>query len=91
MKHKTATRKSVMAAATLMLLLLIVITTLVLAAPLEAENDDWNVNRNPGTKDPSQYKGEWPGHKYFASPDDWRKVPLYQLVTDVRFKKSVFF
>lgn len=67
----------------LTLLFLCSILVLISSAPLENENDDWNVNRNPVAKQPSQYKGEWPAHKYYPSPDDWRKIPIYQLVTDV--------
>ena len=65
-----------------------------LAAPRNGEGLDChdayralegNVNFNPDGSDPSKYYGEWPGHRYFPSPNDWRDVPVYQLVTD-RFR-----
>jgi len=55
------------------------------AAPHTSENSAWNVNRNPDGNDPSRYFGEWKGHRYFASPSDWREVAMYQFVTD-RFR-----
>jgi glycosidase len=52
------------------------------AAPLEAGNGAWNVNRNPDGSDPSAYFGDWPGHAYFPSAQDWRKQSVYQFITD---------
>jgi glycosidase len=52
------------------------------AAPRTPENAKWNVNFNPDGSDPSKYWGEWPGHKYFPSPSDWRDVGVYQFITD---------
>lgn len=52
------------------------------AAPLREENAAWNVNRNPDGSNPAAYFGARPGHTYFPSPDDWRKVPVYQFITD---------
>ncbi len=51
------------------------------ASPWTGQNGAYNVNMNSGT-DPSQYYGAWPGHTYFPSPDDWRKIPIYQFITD---------
>ncbi|KAL0487147.1 alpha-amylase [Acrasis kona] len=32
--------------------------------------------------DPLNYYGEWPGHKYYPSPNDWREESFYQFITD---------
>lgn len=55
------------------------------AAPYSEENAAYNVNLNPDGSDPSRYYGGWEGHDYFPSPDDWRKIPVYQIMTD-RFR-----
>ncbi len=55
------------------------------AAPYTPENAPFNVNLNPDGSDPSQYFGGWEGHSYHPSPDDWRKIPIYQIMTD-RFR-----
>ncbi|MDB5105120.1 MAG: symbB [Fibrobacteres bacterium] len=52
------------------------------AAPLEPGNQAWNVNRNPNGSNPAAYFGEWPGHAYHPSADDWRKQSVYQFITD---------
>ena len=54
----------------------------VFAAPNTPENWAWNVNMNPDGSNPANYYGNWPGHTYFPSADDWRKVPVYQFITD---------
>ena len=51
------------------------------ASPWSPQNSPWNVNLNPGS-DPASYYGGWSNHVYFPSPDDWRKVPVYQFITD---------
>lgn len=56
-----------------------------LAAPRTDANAAWNVNINPDGSNPAAYRGEWPNHRYFPSPDDWRNVPVYQFITD-RFR-----
>jgi glycosidase len=53
----------------------------LLAAPSTVSNAAWNVNQYT-TLTPSNYYGSWPGHTYFPSPDDWRKIPQYQFITD---------
>lgn len=53
----------------------------VAASPWTSENSAWNVNTN-STSDPASYCGGWSGHTYYPSPDDWRKVPVYQFITD---------
>src|SRR5439155_23567706 len=45
------------------------------------ENTAWNVNVN-SDPNPAGYYGAWSNHTYFPSPDDWRKVPIYQFITD---------
>jgi glycosidase len=54
----------------------------VQAAPLNELNSPHNVNRNVHAKTPSEYFGEWPGHKYHPSPKDWRDINIYHLMTD---------
>ncbi|MCU0770666.1 MAG: alpha-amylase family glycosyl hydrolase [Verrucomicrobia bacterium] len=51
------------------------------AAPWSPGNSAWNVNLNSNAT-PSDYYGGWSGHTYFPSPDDWRKIPIYQFITD---------
>jgi len=51
------------------------------ASPWTPENSAWNVNLNPAS-DPASYYGGWSGHTYYPSPDDWRKIPVYQFITD---------
>jgi len=58
------------------------LTGSALGAPLRTNNAEWNVNRNQNGANPAAYYGEWPGHSYFPSPSDWRKVPIYQFITD---------
>jgi len=57
------------------------LAVLVCAAPNEPQNAAWNVNLNTSS-DPAFFFGGWSGHSYFPSPDDWRKHPVYQFVTD---------
>lgn len=51
------------------------------AAPWTSGNSDWNVNLEDEAN-AANYYGDWDGHTYFPSPDDWRKVPIYQLLID---------
>eukprot|EP00930_Biecheleria_cincta_P048555 TRINITY_DN3383_c0_g1_i4.p1 TRINITY_DN3383_c0_g1~~TRINITY_DN3383_c0_g1_i4.p1 ORF type:complete len:3154 (-),score=464.15 TRINITY_DN3383_c0_g1_i4:294-9755(-) len=51
------------------------------SAPLTTENSRWNVNVET-RHEPEKYKGKWEGHKYFPSPEDWRSLSIYQLLTD---------
>jgi len=53
----------------------------VAASPWTEQNSAWNVNINPGSN-PADYYGGWNGHTYFPSPADWRKIPVYQFITD---------
>ena len=67
--------------ATLAVPLLIASALSAAASPWTPQNSAWNVNLNPGSN-PANYYGGWSGHTYFPSPDDWRKVPVYQFITD---------
>ncbi|KAK3695819.1 putative cell wall alpha-1, 3-glucan synthase [Podospora appendiculata] len=42
---------------------------------------DYNLNTNEQATDPRDYSASRPGHKYFASPDNWR-FPVYTLFLD---------
>jgi alpha-1,3-glucan synthase len=42
---------------------------------------DYNLNQNQTASDPLDYWGEWEGHKFTPSPDDWR-FPFYTLFLD---------
>eukprot|EP00442_Polarella_glacialis_P024641 CAMPEP_0115122638 /NCGR_PEP_ID=MMETSP0227-20121206/46955_1 /TAXON_ID=89957 /ORGANISM="Polarella glacialis, Strain CCMP 1383" /LENGTH=3177 /DNA_ID=CAMNT_0002524635 /DNA_START=126 /DNA_END=9659 /DNA_ORIENTATION=+ len=54
---------------------------LAAAAPWTQENGPWNVNFETEYK-PNQYRGSWENHTYFPSPEDWRSISVYQLLTD---------
>ncbi|KAI3390844.1 hypothetical protein diail_8547 [Diaporthe ilicicola] len=51
------------------------------AHPYEASLADWNLNQNPEAGHPLEYWGEWKGHNYTPSPDNWR-MPIYTLALD---------
>ncbi|WP_273328031.1 alpha-amylase family glycosyl hydrolase [Vallitalea guaymasensis] len=53
-----------------------------LAAPRTNDNAAWNVNYSQDGSNPAGYYGQWEGHNYFPSPNDWRTVPMYQFITD---------
>src|ERR1035441_4696108 len=67
--------------AALALSLLIASAPFAAASPRTPQNSAWNVNLNSSTN-PADYYGGWSNHVYFPSPDDWRKVPVYQFITD---------
>jgi hypothetical protein len=73
--------KLVAARAALALPLLLASALPATASPLTPQNSAWNVNTNSASE-PASYCGGWSGHAYFPSPDDWRKVPVYQFITD---------
>ncbi|MCB0344643.1 MAG: hypothetical protein KDD66_05985 [Bdellovibrionales bacterium] len=52
------------------------------AAPWTEQNAPWNMNFNSDGSDPSKYFGQWKGHTYFTSPDDWRDIPVYHVMID---------
>ncbi|HEY8239980.1 MAG TPA: alpha-amylase family glycosyl hydrolase [Kiritimatiellia bacterium] len=51
------------------------------AAPRTSTNQAQNINFSSSTA-PTNYFGVWSNHTYYASPTDWRKVSIYQLITD---------
>lgn len=55
--------------------------SLINAAPLTSENARWNVNLEE-RHEPEKYRGAWANHSYFPSPQDWRSLSIYQLITD---------
>jgi alpha-1,3-glucan synthase len=57
------------------------LATLVVAAPFDERELDWNLNTNRQTTNPLEYSGSWEGHNYTKSPDNWR-VPFYTLFLD---------
>lgn len=42
---------------------------------------DFNLNQNKTASDPLDYWGEWEGHSYTPSPENWR-FPFYSLFLD---------
>jgi len=54
---------------------------LVTSAPRTADNAAWNVNFET-SHEPEKYFGRWENHMYFPSPQDWRAMSIYQLITD---------
>jgi len=61
--------------------LFLLLPTRTSAAPLTEANAKWNVNLEERHA-PESYRGEWRNHTYFPSPDDWRSLSIYQLITD---------
>jgi alpha-1,3-glucan synthase len=41
----------------------------------------YNLNQNESAVDPLHYWGEWSGHEYTPSPENWR-IPFYTLFLD---------
>ncbi|CAK9062005.1 unnamed protein product [Durusdinium trenchii] len=62
-------------------LVLVLVLAGVDTAPLTAENARWNVNLEERHV-PEAYRGGWTNHSYFPSPEDWRSLSIYQLITD---------
>jgi len=42
----------------------------------------YNVNVEPDPDRRDSYRGKWEGHTYFPSPEDWRDVPVCQMLLD---------
>lgn len=57
------------------------LVALAVAAPFDELELDWNLNTNQQAKNPLDYSGEWEGHIYTASPENWR-FPIYTLFLD---------
>lgn len=51
------------------------------ALRFDSSQANWNLNQNESASDPLDYWGEWSGHQYTPSPDNWR-VPFYTLALD---------
>jgi hypothetical protein len=51
------------------------------SAPYDPREIDWNLNTNQQTVNPLEYSGEWEGHVYTPSPENWR-FPFYTLILD---------
>ncbi|GKZ26283.1 hypothetical protein AbraIFM66951_003610 [Aspergillus brasiliensis] len=45
------------------------------------EEADWNLNQNQTATNPLDYSGQWDGHSYTPSPDNWR-FPFYTIFLD---------
>jgi alpha-1,3-glucan synthase len=52
-----------------------------ISAPYDPREVDWNLNTNQQTVNPLEYSGEWEGHVYTPSPENWR-FPFYTLILD---------
>lgn len=46
--------------------------------PYDPSQLDYNLNTNKDAEGPLEYSGKWGGHKYTASPKNWR-FPFYTL------------
>ena len=66
---------------TRLLCILSSLVALVVSAPYDERELDWNLNTNQQTLNPLEYSGEWKDHAYTASPDNWR-FPFYTLFLD---------
>lgn len=51
------------------------------SAPYDPREVDWNLNTNQQAVNPLDYSGEWEGHVYTPSPENWR-FPFYTLILD---------
>jgi alpha-1,3-glucan synthase len=57
------------------------LAALVVAAPYDERELEWNLNTKQQTLNPLEYSGKWEGHTYTKSPDNWR-FPFYTLFLD---------
>lgn len=67
--------------ASLIALVLWLFALQVLASPYDPREVDYNLNTDRDAKQPLQYAGQWEGHNYTKSPDNWR-FPFYTLFLD---------
>lgn len=72
---------SLFSMATIFLCLLALLATLVIAAPYDARELEYNLNSNAKAQTPLDYSGAWVDHNYTESPDSWR-FPFYTLFLD---------
>lgn len=52
-----------------------------LALPYLEDEADWNLNQNQTATHPLDYAGQWEGHTYHPSPENWR-FPFYTIFLD---------
>ena len=70
--------------ATIWLHVLILVTGIISTARSYNYDEQWvkyNLNTNQAAKHPLEYSGEWTGHNFTKSPDNWR-FPFYSLFLD---------
>ncbi|RAL13908.1 alpha-1,3-glucan synthase [Aspergillus homomorphus CBS 101889] len=56
-------------------------TRIAQSLPYLPEEADWNLNQNQTATYPLDYSGQWEGHSYTPSPDNWR-FPFYTIFLD---------
>src|SRR3954453_22239870 len=49
--------------------------------PYLPEEANWNLNQNQTATHPLDYSGQWDGHTYNPSPENWR-FPFYTIFLD---------
>jgi alpha-1,3-glucan synthase len=67
--------------ASVVALILWLFASQVVASPYDPFEVNWNLNTNQDATHPLDYSGQWEGHNYTASPDNWR-FPFYTLFLD---------
>jgi alpha-1,3-glucan synthase len=53
----------------------------VASSPYDPLEVDYNLNTNQNARNPMEYSGQWVGHNYTKSPDNWR-FPFYTIFLD---------
>jgi alpha-1,3-glucan synthase len=61
--------------------LLVFAATIVSSLKFDAREVDYNLNQNKAATNPLDYSGQWDGHVYTPSPENWR-FPIYTLFLD---------
>ena len=62
-------------------LLLVLLAATTTALQYDPNYLEYNLNQNETATHPLDYWGEWEGHEFTASPEDWR-FPFYTLFLD---------
>ncbi|RDK37106.1 alpha-1,3-glucan synthase [Aspergillus phoenicis ATCC 13157] len=57
------------------------LSRIVQSLPHLPEEVNWNLNQNETATNPLDYSGQWDGHSYTPSPDNWR-FPFYTIFLD---------
>ncbi|KAG9248333.1 hypothetical protein BJ878DRAFT_564182 [Calycina marina] len=57
------------------------LSAIVHGLPYQEDQVPWNLNTNQTATNPMEYSGEWTGHDYTPSPDNWR-FPFYTIFPD---------